>query len=133
MISSSFWTVAAATGASIHVPFWKIWRDAATRRASARRSASTIETVSFTRSPGARGLAYQSVMMTPEFASAWSKGANETVSTAAFHRYPFTPIVVIRDGASCDGRLRFLAQPALAKEARRRIAAALCRRGIGDP
>ena len=48
MMSSSFWTVAAATGASTHTPFWLTWRLAATRNASARRSWSRIDTVSLT-------------------------------------------------------------------------------------
>jgi hypothetical protein len=39
-----------------------------------------------TRSPGALGLEYQSVMITPLFGLAWSSGAKETVSTAARHR-----------------------------------------------
>ena len=43
-------------------------------------------TVSLTRSPGVAGRVYQSVMMTPVLASAWSKGAKETVSMAARHR-----------------------------------------------
>ncbi len=42
MMSSSFWTVCAATGASIHWPFWLTSREAATRIASARRSWSRI-------------------------------------------------------------------------------------------
>ena len=33
--------------------------------------------------PGEFGLAYQSVMMTPLLASAWSSGAKDTVSSAA--------------------------------------------------
>ena len=86
MMSSSFWTVAAATGASTQTPFWLTWREAATRSASARSSWSRIDTVSLTRSPGELGCEYQSVMMTPLLASACSRGAKETVSTAARHR-----------------------------------------------
>ena len=38
------------------------------------------------RSPGERGLAYQSVMITPLLASACRSGAKDTVSSAACHR-----------------------------------------------
>ena len=54
----TFWTVAAATGASTQTPFWLTWRLAATRRASARRSWSRIETVSLIRSLGELGCEY---------------------------------------------------------------------------
>ena len=52
MISSSRCTVAAVTGASTHWPFCSIWRAAATRSASARRSRSRMVTVTLTRSLG---------------------------------------------------------------------------------
>ena len=61
-------------------------REAATRKASARRSWSRMVTVSLTRSPGEFGCVYQSVMITPVLASAWSSGAKETVSRAARQR-----------------------------------------------
>ena len=54
------------------------WRLAATRTASARKSRSRMETVILTRSPGLRGLAYQSVTITPPLLSDWSSGAKLT-------------------------------------------------------
>jgi hypothetical protein len=44
-----------------------------------------------------------------------------------------TPIVVTREGASCEGKLRFLAQPDAARAKTISAAAVVCRRVIGNP
>ncbi len=85
-MSSSFCVVAAVTGASTQAPLVLTWRKAETRSASARKSASRMATVSLTRSPGAFGDEYQSVIITPLLGSAWSNGAKDTVSIAARHK-----------------------------------------------
>ena len=86
MMSSSFWTVAAWTGASTQTPFWETWRLAATRSASARRSWSRMVTVTFIRSPVLLGLAYQSVTITPPLLSVCSIGMKLSASRLARHR-----------------------------------------------
>src|SRR5688500_16539412 len=69
-------------------------------------------------------------MITPVLASACSKGAKDTVSSAARQRYEFTPIVVRRLGAICDGRSRFLAQPETPRARMTAKAAVVERRAI---
>src|SRR5690606_26099271 len=86
MISSSFCTVAAWTGASTQALPCSTWRLAATRSASARRSWSRIETETLTRSAVFSGLMYQSVTITPPELSAWVSGMNESVSRLARQR-----------------------------------------------
>ena len=86
MMSSSFCTVAAATGASTQAPFWMTWREAATRKRVGAQILVEDRDGQLDPLARERGLAYQSVMITPPLASAWSSGANDTVSTAARHR-----------------------------------------------
>ena len=134
MMSSSFCTVAAATGASTQAPFWLTWREAATRSASARRSWSRIETVSLTRSLGDLGLEYQSVMITPAVGVGLEqRGEGHGVERGA------PQIGVDSDGrqsatARAGSASRGCARSRRSATARTRSAAAVvCRRGIGNP
>ena len=59
-----------------------------------------MNTVTFSRSVGVSGLMYQSVTITPPAESTCAIGSADTVSRAARHRKPLTPMALVRSASS---------------------------------